>query len=66
MASELEILSQFLREASGLVLDTNKAYLVENRLHPLMRRAGFTAISELLQSAKSGEIPISGKASSMR
>jgi chemotaxis protein methyltransferase CheR len=54
MASDLEDLGQFLRETSGLMLDANKAYLVESRLAPLMRRAKVANVSELLKSLKDG------------
>jgi chemotaxis protein methyltransferase CheR len=57
MASDLQELKQFLRETSGLTLDANKAYLIESRLSPLMRRAGIADVSELLKSVKSGKDP---------
>ncbi len=55
MSSDLQELKQFLRETSGLTLDANKAYLIESRLSPLMRRAGIANLSELLKSIKSGK-----------
>lgn len=55
MVSELQELKQFLLETSGLTLDANKAYLIESRLSPLMRRAGIANVSELLQAVKSAK-----------
>jgi chemotaxis protein methyltransferase CheR len=54
MTSDLHGLKRFLHEASGLTLDDNKAYLIESRLSPLMRRAGVANISDLLSSIKGG------------
>ena len=58
MTSDLNELKQFLRETSGLTLDDNKAYLIESRLSPLMRRAGVANISELLTAIKRGRDPV--------
>ncbi len=55
MSSETEMLAQFLHEVSGLMLDANKAYLVESRLAPLMRRFRFETISQLLTCLKTKE-----------
>jgi chemotaxis protein methyltransferase CheR len=47
-------LRKFLKERSGLDLSSDKQYLVESRLIPLARRAGFPGIAELVQKLKSG------------
>jgi len=56
-SSDLKDLGKFLNEASGLMMDDSKAYLVESRLAPLLRRTGLANISELLKSIKSGSHP---------
>ncbi len=57
MTSELKELGKFLHEASGLMMDDNKTYLIESRLAPLLRRTGLANISELLKTIKSGGDP---------
>jgi chemotaxis protein methyltransferase CheR len=42
------VLSQLLKERSGLVLAPEKEYLVENRLSPVARRNGFANVAELI------------------
>jgi len=57
MTSDFKELGKLLHEASGLMMDDSKAYLVESRLAPLLRRTGIANISELLKSVQSGSSP---------
>jgi chemotaxis protein methyltransferase CheR len=57
VTSDLKELGKLLHEASGLMMDDSKAYLVESRLAPLLRRTGIANISELLKSVQSGSSP---------
>jgi chemotaxis protein methyltransferase CheR len=45
-------LRKLLKERSGLVLAADKKYLVESRLLPVARRAGFPGLSELVAKLK--------------
>ena len=49
---DYEFLRQILKERSGLVLATEKEYLVESRLMPVARRNGCASIGELVQRLK--------------
>jgi chemotaxis protein methyltransferase CheR len=51
---DYEFLRKLLKERSGLDLSSDKQYLVESRLIPLARRAGFGGITELVQKIKGG------------
>ena len=51
---DYEFLRKLLKERSGLDLSADKQYLVESRLIPLARRAGFPGIAELVQKLRSG------------
>jgi len=51
---DYEYLRTLLKERSGLVLSADKQYLVESRLLPLVRKAGVSGISELVQKIKAG------------
>jgi chemotaxis protein methyltransferase CheR len=51
---DYEYLRKLLKERSGLVLSSDKQYLVESRLLPLARKAGLTGITELVQKMKTG------------
>jgi chemotaxis protein methyltransferase CheR len=55
MMSDLESLVHFLHRASGLVLDPQKAYLIEGRLSPFMQRAGIRDMAELLNQLHRGD-----------
>jgi chemotaxis protein methyltransferase CheR len=46
---DYDYLRRLLRERSGLVLSADKQYLVESRLLPVSRRAGFAGLNELVQ-----------------
>jgi len=51
---DYEFLRKLLKERSGLDLSSDKQYLVESRLTPLVRRVGLSGIAELVQKIKSG------------
>jgi chemotaxis protein methyltransferase CheR len=51
---DYEYLRKILKERSGLDLSADKQYLVESRLVPLARKAGFAGIPELVAKMKSG------------
>ena len=46
---DYEYLRRLLRERSGLVLSADKQYLVESRLLPVARKAGFANVGALVQ-----------------
>jgi chemotaxis protein methyltransferase CheR len=52
--SDYDCLRKMLRERSGLVLSADKHYLVESRLLPVARRAGFAGLAEVVQELKRG------------
>lgn len=52
---EFEFLRKFLKERSGLVLLPTKQYLVESRLMPVVRRAKFAGIDELVKRLQAPE-----------
>jgi chemotaxis protein methyltransferase CheR len=52
---DYEYLRKFLKERSGLDLSADKQYLVESRLLPLARKAGLSAIPDLVQKIKNGD-----------
>lgn len=59
MKSDFDALRQILSRTSGLFLDSDKAYLVESRLQPLIERAGLRDLGALvnqLLSAKNSEL----------
>ncbi|WP_425907956.1 CheR family methyltransferase [Nitrobacter sp. TKz-YC02] len=51
---DFEYLRKLLKERSGLDLAADKQYLVESRLTPLARKAGFSGIGDLVQKMKNG------------
>jgi chemotaxis protein methyltransferase CheR len=51
---DYEYLRKLLKERSGLDLSSDKQYLVESRLIPLARRAGFSGLVELVQKIRNG------------
>lgn len=51
---EYEYLQKLLKERSGLVLSSDKQYLVESRLTPLARRLGLAGISDVVAKMKAG------------
>ena len=51
---DYEYLQKLLKDRSGLLLSADKQYLIESRLLPLARKAGFSGIGELVQKLKGG------------
>jgi chemotaxis protein methyltransferase CheR len=52
---DYDFLRRALKERSGLVLSADKQYLVESRLLPIARKAGFSNLSELVAALKRGD-----------
>jgi len=52
-----DALRAYLRRASGLVLDSDKLYLVESRLGPIVTRQGFSGLTDLVRAMERGSIP---------
>src|SRR6185295_14705886 len=52
---EYEYLRKLLKERSGLVLSSDKQYLVESRLTPVARKAGVATLSDVVARLKSGD-----------
>jgi chemotaxis protein methyltransferase CheR len=50
-------LQRLLVEATGIVLDAGKEYLVEARLHALMQSEGFSSVGSLLDALRLDEKP---------
>ena len=51
---DFEYLQTLLRSRSGLVLSTDKVYLVESRLMPVARSRGMSNLDELIQAVRVG------------
>ena len=51
---DYEFLRKLLKDRSGLLLSSDKQYLIESRLLPLARKAGLVGIGELVQKIKAG------------
>jgi chemotaxis protein methyltransferase CheR len=51
---DYDYLRKHLKERSGLVLSADKEYLVESRLLPVARRAGFSGLHELVHALMLG------------
>jgi chemotaxis protein methyltransferase CheR len=51
---DYEYLRKLLKDHSGLDLSTDKQYLIESRLLPLLRKCGLAGIDELVQKMKGG------------
>jgi chemotaxis protein methyltransferase CheR len=49
---DYEFVRHLVRERSGLVLASDKQYLVESRLLPVARKAGLTSVSDVVQRLK--------------
>ena len=56
--ADYDFLRAVLKERSGLVLADGKQYLVENRLIPIVRRAGFAGIGELMRTLRNPREPL--------
>ena len=50
--ASFEYISALVREKAAIVLELNKAYLVESRLLPLARRHGMASIAELVAALR--------------
>ena len=55
---DYEFLRKLLKDRSGLLLSSDKQYLIESRLLPLARKAGLSGICELVQKIKTGVEPL--------
>lgn len=51
---DYDYLRKLLKDRSGLLLSSDKQYLIESRLLPLARKAGLSGIGELVQKIKNG------------
>jgi chemotaxis protein methyltransferase CheR len=51
---DYEYLRKLLKDRSGLLLSSDKQYLIESRLLPLARKGGMSGIGELVQKIKNG------------
>lgn len=51
-AHELPLVSDYVHRVSGIVIEPNKAYLLESRLGPLLAREGAATYIELVQRAQ--------------
>ncbi|MBW8734370.1 MAG: protein-glutamate O-methyltransferase CheR [Asticcacaulis sp.] len=49
---DIEHLSSMLKTRSGLILGSDKTYLIESRLAPVARREGFSSVSALLTALR--------------
>jgi chemotaxis protein methyltransferase CheR len=49
---DIEYLAAMLKTRSGLILGSDKTYLIESRLAPVARREGFASVSALLASLR--------------
>jgi chemotaxis protein methyltransferase CheR len=45
---EISVLADMTRRRSGVVIDSDKTYILESRLAPIARRQGFITLSELI------------------
>lgn len=50
---EIKILSKYIKDVSGIHLDSSKAYLIETRLKNIIEETGSTSFSDLYTKAKS-------------
>lgn len=53
--AKFEFLSQDVKKRTGLVLGTEKAYLVDSRLGPVARREGFASVEALVDAMMRGD-----------
>jgi chemotaxis protein methyltransferase CheR len=56
--ADLSYLAQFLLARSGLVVNADKAYLLESRLGPLARKLGMASIAALIAKLRGGDIKL--------
>ncbi len=50
---ELKVISQYIYNLSGIYLDQSKAYLLENRLKPLLQQVKVSSYQDLYNKARS-------------
>ncbi len=56
---DFQFISDLLKKRSGLVLSSDKSYLLESRLMPVARKHGLKGLDELIQAVRqSGEGPL--------
>jgi len=46
---EIALIADLVRRCSGVIIDTDKTYLIESRLAPVARREGFPGVSGLIR-----------------
>ncbi|MDY7037644.1 MAG: protein-glutamate O-methyltransferase CheR [Thermodesulfobacteriota bacterium] len=51
-ADEMKVISKYIHDISGIILDQSKAYLIETRLGRLLEEYGYSSYSELYHRAK--------------
>jgi chemotaxis protein methyltransferase CheR len=51
-AADLDLIARLVKDRSGIVLTPDKAYLVESRLLPVLRRWQYASLKELAQSLR--------------
>jgi len=49
---DFDFIAKFIKDRSGLVLTSDKAYLLESRLMPLARKRGLKGLDELIQTVR--------------
>src|SRR5579871_4617134 len=52
---EFDFLAKLLKERSGLVVTSDKGYLLESRLTPVARARGLGGLSEIVTKLKGGD-----------
>lgn len=57
MQQAFDALRAFLRRASGLIIDSDKIYLVESRVLPIVRREKLSGLDELVRVLERGSSP---------
>lgn len=57
MPHSFDAFCAYLRRASGLIIDSEKRYLVESKVMPLVRREGLKSLSELVKILERGTAP---------
>lgn len=58
---DFELAARFVRERSGLVLTRDKAYLLENRLMPVVRALRLKSVSELIAGVRAGDAALQAR-----
>jgi hypothetical protein len=51
-AADLDLIARLVKDRSGIVLTPDKAYLVESRLLPVLRRWQFASLKDLAQALR--------------